>query len=313
MKTVYLLGSGFTRGIVGEDAPLNDDVMENISKPPFSLKLIWYKTRPNIELYLSYLDLKWRAVKSTKRKDKIRKYREKVIYEIRNRFDDKKLLVSDVNQYPDLDKFVRSIPACSYIITLNYDMVLDQGLWLNKVWHPSGGYHLSTFPAEEENSHYKNIKVIKPHGSVNFWVPYQEDEQNKQDNPYIELSEKYFMDSYSHINKRNESNEKPFLVPMTYIKVFRNGLMSLWREAIKEIEQAQKLVIIGCSIREEDSFLVYALHHFGMSSYNQKPEVDIVLKGKCACEDVKRKIKRTIAYPHTAIIKTYPDGFSSYV
>lgn len=59
MSTVYLLGAGFTRAILGEVAPLNDEVMDKLDLARYpELETEIEQAHPNIEQFLTLLDLK---------------------------------------------------------------------------------------------------------------------------------------------------------------------------------------------------------------------------------------------------------------
>lgn len=101
------------------------------------------------------------------------------------------------------------------------------------------------------------------------------------------------------------------MVFMSYIKLFSNGLMELWRKAIEYMREADRLIIIGCSVRDEDTFLKYMLYHFGMKPDTNAFHIDIVGKGDT--NEIKNKIQSLIACPDKQVICTYDEGLEAYV
>ena len=100
---------------------------------------------------------------------------------------------------------------------------------------------------------------------------------------------------------------------MSYIKQFHNGIMSLWREAISFLREADKLIIIGCSLREEDTFLRFALYHFGMKEDTEKFFVEIIDKGEDNCKKIKEKVMKLVAYPDKQEVKLFNEGLEGYL
>jgi hypothetical protein len=143
---------------------------------------------------------------------------------------------------------------------------LDQGLYLSKRWSPNGGYFLSTFSTHAKNQDLENILLLKLHGSVNFRTPTQEViEQYKEISDQfvqIEITNQIFPDIHSCINSRESANQ-PYILAMSYLKIYISGIMQLWDKAIEELKKADTLTIIGCSFREEDTFLRFMMRHFG--------------------------------------------------
>ena len=131
----------------------------------------------------------------------------------------------------------------------------------------------------------------------------------------IEITDKIFPQLPSRLNSRNSFlNNKPHILVMSYIKQFHNGIMSLWREAISFLKEAEKLTIVGCSLREEDTFLRFALYHFGMKeNNNEKFYIDIVDKGQENCQKVRDKTMKLVANPVFQQVRLFADGLEDYL
>lgn len=310
MTHVYLLGAGFTRAVIGERAPLTRDLMSKLKISKFPEIVDEYERAfPDIEQFLSTVDLRTLHFRQTnnslsKRFDRIR---QELIRQIVGLVDVDVLPVNDLEKVPVLRDFVKRIPNDSRILTLNYDCVLDQGLWLSDRWSPRGGYHLSSFPSDDkENDSKDRILLLKLHGSCNF-----KDVEDDQEYPNIEITPKIFRGIYSQIN--SDANDSPHVLVMSYVKKFHNGIMRLWRKAIGALNEAERLIIVGCSLREEDTFLRFALYHFGMKEKTDKFYVDIIDHRRENCEQIREKVKKLVACPDKQQIECFPDGLRAYL
>lgn len=306
MSTVYLLGAGFTRAVLGNIAPLNDDVIEYLDLGKYPEFETEYRLAcPSIEHFLTLLDLKLvrmeqRKYVGAKRLKKIRKEISNKIIEI---FSYERLYIHSLEQYEVLKEFVLKIPNPSLVLTLNYDCVLDQALYYSGRWSPYSGYGISIFPASSCMPE-ENIKLFKLHGSVNF-----RKKSGKQEYPFAEISEKLFPGVHSNTNTTGGSH----IIIMSYIKAFRNGLMYQWREAIGAMREAEHLIIVGCSLRDEDTFLRFLLYNFGMKKSCDTFKIDIVDKGHKNANAIKKKVEGLVACPESQKISTHYNGLEKYL
>lgn len=310
MNNVYLLGAGFTRAIIGNRAPLTHELMSqlDISKFP-EIREEYERTFPDIEQFLSILDLKILRFRRTNNSlpDCLNNVRENIVRQIISQVDTETLRVDNLDGYPLLKCFLEKVPRNSYILTLNYDCVLDQGLYHTRRWSPFGGYCYPTFPhTGNENDSKDRILLLKLHGSSNF-----KDVEEGQEYFNIEITDRIFPSIHANIN--SDPSDKPHIVVMSYVKRFHNGIMDLWREAISFLKEAEKLIIVGCSLREEDTFLRFALYHFGMKENTRKFSVEIVDKGKHSCSEIKGKVMKLVACPDQQEIKMFHEGLEGYL
>lgn len=305
MNQVYLIGAGFTRAVVGEKAPLTHEIMPklNISNFP-EIRDDFEKAFPDIEQFLSILDLKYLHFQQINKSfaDHINVIRQSIIQQVVELVDINNLNIEKLEKYSLLKRIVTSIPNKSYLLTLNYDCVLDQGLYLSNRWSPIGGYNYTNFPiTRNENISKDQIIVLKLHGSCNF-----RDTEDDQPYPTIEINNRIFPGINSDVN----AGGNPHVLVMSYIKQFHNGIMSLWREAISVLKEADKLIVIGCSLREEDTFLRFALYHFGMKEKNGKFFIEIIDNGNSSI--IEDKIKKLVANPDKQKITCFDEGLESY-
>jgi hypothetical protein len=317
MKQVYLLGAGFTRSIMGQKAFLTDEIMPKLSLSGFPEIMEDYeKMFPDIEQFITELDLRClRFAKNnlsfSKRLDEIR---DNIVEQIVRMYDVDALSVDDLDKFTDLKKFIETVPVQSTILALNYDLVLDQGLWLSKRWHPCKGYDdiSSSSCYGDENREKDNILLLKLHGSCNFRKSSLYGSEYLVDNEYpvLEINDKIFPGIHSSHGAVQDSG--PHVLVMSYLKIPHNGIMQLWRKALEALTNADKLTIIGCSLRDEDTFLKFALYHFGMKENIGNFAIEIIDKGIDNCKNIETKIKNLVAYPDKQDITLY-DGLVAYL
>jgi hypothetical protein len=275
MKQVFLLGAGFTKAVMGERALLTDEIMPKLDISTFPEVYTDYtEAYPDIEQFITRIDLKYFQFKKTNVSlaKRFKEIREKLEYQIVEFFNVEKLGVDNLRNFFCLKAFISKIPKESTIITLNYDCVLDQGLYLSRRWSPDGGYLLSSFPFEEKQKNHdiENILLLKPHGSINFRVPSEKLAKEIKlidiQKIFIETTCKIFPKIHADFNSPKYCDfysNQPYVLAMTYLKVYANGILRIGSKAIEELKIADKLTIIGCSLREEDTFLRFVLRHFG--------------------------------------------------
>jgi len=302
MKCVYLLGAGFTRAVYGKKALLTDEIMSKIDISQFPT-LTPEEKQLSVEQFITLLDLK--CLNENQSNEKLSTIREYTINKIIELFDVTNLSIDDLKNYPLLEQFIKHIKGKTTILTLNYDCILDQGLYLSGRWHPMTGYGFHAFPGNSEEIECKknlnNIVLLKLHGSCNF-----HNTKGSNNYPIIEIDKQIFLNINSTLNTRNmPSVQGPHILVMSYIKKFSNGMFRLWRKGILVLTDAEKLVIIGCSLRDEDTFLRYALYHFGTNEDVEKFYIDIVDESQEKCEKIKNKILSLVGYPDKQSVRTF--------
>ena len=307
MKTTYLLGAGFTHAI-HNNAPLNKDILDMLSLQGHQeIQHLVKESGSDIEYLLTLLDLK--IAKFNGEPPEINDIKNKILKQIYNIFNIDKLNTENSINSQLLFSFVQSMPCDSSIISLNYDCILDQGLWLGKVWSPCCGYAIRAFPAQcncDSLTNQKNLKLLKPHGSCNFFSD-KESQYFK-----ININDKIFPGVSSEINQPR-NNDIPCLALMSYDKQYKNGMFSLWKEAICALKASDKLVVIGCSLRGEDAFLRYALYNFGARENVDELQIEIVDHTEENCINIEKKLKELVAHPNECTYKYYPQGLKEYI
>ena len=308
MSHCFLLGAGFSRAIT-ENANykslLTDEITPKISDLIVPELLEDFKnTAPNIELFIALLDLKIKWLKNRTLKKKLENIREKIAKLIISFFDIDKF----TEDYPLCKKFVEKIPKGARILTLNYDCILDKHLYSSNRWsptdYPKAGYGISPFPASLTEDDYKNnILLLKLHGSCNFRVKKTYDEngeinEKREETFLLEITEKIFPGIRKCINDRESNLDKgAYVILMNYLKEFNIKIMQIWREAIEALKNADRLTIIGCSLRDEDTALKSLIHYFGMKDSTEKFAIEIVDKNRENCEKIQSKVETIVARP----------------
>lgn len=132
-----------------------------------------------------------------------------------------------------------------------------------------------------------------------------------QDYPNVEITNEIFPGIPSNLN--SDETDTPHVLVMSYVKKFHNGIMRLWREAIAALREADRLIVVGCSLREEDTFLRFALYHFGMKNDTDNFHVDLVDHGHQNCEQISKKLKGLVACPDKQQVECFPGGLKAYL
>lgn len=142
--------------------------------------------------------------------------------------------------------FCASTDAQNTIITFNYDTLVEASLAsLSVPFH----YAIPKREAEMHESFpaklYKpgGLPVLKLHGSVNWGV--------RRGHDHISL-----YGDYTHLR---EAGDDVLIIPPTWRKSFGGIITKVWGAALKAIEEATRIVIIGFSIPPTDVHFKYLL------------------------------------------------------
>jgi hypothetical protein len=131
------------------------------------------------------------------------------------------------------------------VITFNYDTVLENSLWGQKIPFdyciPNAATHSSARASTQEQ---EPLKILKLHGSVNWGT---------------QISEESPTTIYGTYEDLRNADDKPLLVPPTWRKTFGGVLVKVWEEALKAITEATRLIIVGFSIPPTDNHFKYLL------------------------------------------------------
>lgn len=135
-------------------------------------------------------------------------------------------------------------PEKNVVITLNYDVVLEDALRRLEVpisYELSGSVEFDP-TANVDQSRADAFQVLKLHGSVNWAV--------KPNGSVIVCS------NYERVRTLNLA---PLLVPPTWQKIAAEALLPVWDSAVRAIAKATRIVLIGFSIPSADQHFKYLL------------------------------------------------------
>jgi hypothetical protein len=177
-------------------------------------------------------------------------------------------VIMPAHPYPDFISIVKALTArdgdsaCS-ILTFNYDIAIDFGLYLRNM---AMDYCLTG------SSSTPGLKLLKLHGSVNWGkcsgcgsvVPWQIADFVKE-NPYgpPEPGGRFILRIGSNLGGRPHEcrgalSIEPLLVPPTWNKTEYHGQLSrVWKDAAQELSEAENIFVIGYSLPESDLFFKY--------------------------------------------------------
>ena len=253
-NTLYILGAGFTRAANGK-APLNRELLEAmmaVNPDPLNKYRDKYQST-DIEriLTLIYLD----ADTNSHSRDDLKLIDNQIAnYFTRFRFDPQTAPAW-------VSRFSKNVlqPNDS-ILCLNYDCYLEGALDHFKVWSPNGGYPINHPLADDIMGNPRNIKIYKIHGSEHF----RESRvigSTGTDISFL-INESNFPESGRNKHFGCGLDSKPYVVAPSFVKDFHVGIAWMMLRLLEIAKEARNLVIIGCGMRREDSFLWLVLTRF---------------------------------------------------
>jgi len=206
----------------------------------------------------------------------------RITYGIRNAFLNHHMKICDYWDSPFIcdeiiagaySRFFDILEAGDVIITLNYDVLCEQGLWNKRKWTFLDGYG---FKKEKEDLMDKDkvhlytqaeesqIKVLKLHGSVNWAGDYD------KDGIILNDLQRYFHGYSGNDYERATGDQTITLVLPSYLTSYikRKFILEIWRQARECIINCDQLYFIGYSLSDIDSALQYML--YDAISSNQK-------------------------------------------
>jgi len=294
LRTLVICGAGATRGAIKPvrinkkriKAPLNADfftileafqrahkeddktLVQRIDRLQEVIASDLPKTRgekrqPTMEdvFSLLYVTQNLRSIFS-KRKGPKRKSSKKGRKEIEDFLEVTCRLLADIqdaargktNRYDDLVHYLEDGDS---IVTLNYDNLLDTAL-TKRGWKPSSGYG---FKVSEKKLKWRptdagklDVSLLKLHGSLNWFAKgsYSKPSAIFEKKPSLITDPSKVRGSSGHIRQ---------IVPPVYGKTFAHSHWdSLWNAGFKEAQEAERLIIIGCSLVSTDFHLSGVLY-----------------------------------------------------
>ena len=291
ISNLFIIGAGFTKAVF-RDAPLNCELLGAVirSKRNSTLEQVWKEygsQKIDIEMLLTRFDLDLMTNNNSRLGKEERDAISSEIAEFVSRFRFQKNV-----DFEWLRPFIQTtISDNDVIISLNYDCFLEGLLDFHKAWTPKGGYDviqnamdgLDDSPLDNP----RNIRILKIHGSESFRLVRFENERESMSVGAI-INEQLFPRSgkNKHFTYRGEVG--PYVIAPSFMKQFMVDLQFLLVEAIRCAERARNLIIIGCGLRPEDSYLSLVVSSFMNSKELEKKRIFIVSRN---ASGAKKKIK----------------------
>jgi hypothetical protein len=266
---LFVVGAGFTKAIF-PDAPLNRDLTRVLAQafPNSATGILENRYRSkDVEISLTRLDADIASATSRniqRRIDLIR-LRRQIEDELASYFS--RFVVSDDVFFRAgwLKRFLQSAFAPGdVVINLNYDCTLEGALDSLKKWSPVDGYGSSISHGLINSSHGATspVTLLKIHGSANFVIAPIFNKRSSESASFL-FNPHFFPRSAKHTNFRyGAGTGRPFLIAPSYVKPPTVQLCYLMLDALKAAGRAGRLVIIGSSLRPEDSFLSLVMTNF---------------------------------------------------
>jgi hypothetical protein len=160
-------------------------------------------------------------------------------------------LSSNFHVNENLKRFIDILSPGDNVISFNYDLVLDKGLFESGIWKPGDGYG---FPAVNDKYEAQStISLLKLHGSLNW----EKGLEGKIELNWFDDKRQPYFDGYVDMQPPPFDYEGKHLgnwVLPSYIKPLNSELfIDLWKKAHQELMKAEEVVVIGYSLPDADS------------------------------------------------------------
>jgi len=278
----YLIGCGFTKAIFPE-APLNNELLDALStdKSGCAPKVLLgkYKTN-NIEIALTKLDADIATSYYEDRKlcGELQDIRQKIEIDLGSYFSPYRATHELMEQAPWLTEFMQTALFDGDVaISLNYDCVFEGALDCVGRWSPKGGYGFFQNALIDDSAFEKSpITVLKIHGSTTFRIA------SYADKAYCKAVNFAFDEYFFPVSAKNThfgyglSGSETYLIAPSYVKAPTVEMSYCMLDALKAASDSQNLIVIGCGLRPEDSFLTLLLTHFLRQSDWQDRKIIII-------------------------------------
>jgi hypothetical protein len=192
-------------------------------------------------------------------------------------------------------------------VSLNYDCLLEGLLDRCKLWALYDGYGrtlaVKSVPSKPNLS---PVTVLKIHGSENFHRDALHGTQTGQAISFTMDDSIFPVSGYLQHFCLPGIVSKTAIIAPSFVKVFPSALLCLMVEALEIAQKAETLVLIGCGLRPEDTFLYLLLWHF----LGATKRIFIVDPN---ADDLGKRISATLEYDVARILhpieKTLWDGW----
>jgi len=293
INNLFLIGAGFTRAVFPE-APLNADLLRSIIDNNPKTLLEKYKLRyqtDDIEILLTRMDLEAVELQSERLKQDRQKINEEIAAYFRQfRFGKHEARLRDTSWLQQLAKSV--FTEYDAIVSLNYDCLLDGALDYYKVWSPSKGYGAADVKVEVPGTDFeklpnpKNILIYKIHGSENFQTTTLKSPNIDTRKIGVVVNGEIYPESARNSQLGVADPKQSYIIAPSFVKTFYPQIERMMIGALRVAAKAKNFVIIGCSLRLEDSFLWLVIAAF-LSEGPDKPIIVVDPKAETLRDRIK--------------------------
>lgn len=268
--TMFITGAGFTKALFPH-APLNSELLKVLEeKYPTSVysDLRSRYGTDKIEILLTKLDSEDSSAN--------RLIRERIETELAHYFREFSFSEDCLRDSPWLTRFAKeAVSPGDVIVNLNYDCSLEGALDWHGKWSANGGYGRIENPLTVDQQP-SAVKMLKIHGSANFIIAPHAD-VHKHKSIGFEFSEKFFPRSAKHaVFGYGAGGGRSYIIAPSYIKIPTAEIAYLMLYAIREAGDAEKMVVIGSSLRSEDSALKLIVTNFFQGKNWKKRKMIVV-------------------------------------
>ena len=260
VNNIFLIGAGFTKAVSPEKAPLNADLLQSVIDHNLKTLLKKYKIRyrtDDIEILLTYMDLETVELES----ERLKQDRKAINKDIADYFQQFRFGRHENNLKSTawLKQIAREVfTEYDAIITTNYDCLLEGVLDYYEIWCPSTGYRgveVDVPGTSLQNlQNPKNILIYKIHGSENFHTCDINDVNIDPNHIGLVVNQEIYPKSGAGCNLGVVSGW-PYIIAPSFIKTFYPQIERMMIGALYAAKKAKNLVIVGCGLRPEDSYL----------------------------------------------------------
>ncbi len=266
---MFIFGAGFTKSVF-QNSPLNNELISALGKKFSSGEIISLKHRystNDIEIALTRLDVEVSELNSTngEKRDELVQLRHAIEHQLAQFFSEYCASEDLLVKHSWLNNFTNELFSTSDIaLSLNYDCLLEGLLDCADMWTPTEGYGspFNNVWASNNKPEKSPVTVLKIHGSANFVIaPYFDKPTCKSVN--FVFDELYFPRSAKNTHfDYGAGLGKKYLIAPSYVKLPTVEMNYLMIDALSASTKADRLIIIGTSLRPEDTFLTLLITNF---------------------------------------------------
>lgn len=293
---LFIIGSGFTNAATQGAAPLNKDLLQSIqtTAPDTWKSLTDRYACEDIEVILTRLDLEILGDPDNTELCNLRKKAEASLSYYFKQFRYNEAIIE---KSPWLLDFIRGAFAKNdTVVCINYDCLLEGLLDRCELWSTYDGYGkcdaIGSVPIEPICS---PVTVLKIHGSENFHRDAVIGSQSDKAFSFTTDESIFPVSGKSRFFCQPDKGAEEAVIAPSFVKVFPSALLCLMQQALDATIEAETLVLIGCGLRPEDTFLYQLLWRF----LGTKKRIFIL---DPYASDLSRRISITLEYDISKIV-----------